>query len=91
MRRGMHQTTRQRNLIKIENLQREWENEREKGRAIEPVDPGNAPLPCYFNTGCGLYMDGITAIEIEEDVIKLVKWSNTSCLANRAKCSTKAR
>lgn len=32
------------------------------------------PAPNYFNTGCGLYSNGITLIEIDDDVIKLVKW-----------------
>lgn len=32
------------------------------------------PSQNYFNTGCGLYSDGITLIEIDDDIIKLVKW-----------------
>jgi UDP-2,3-diacylglucosamine pyrophosphatase LpxH len=32
------------------------------------------PLPCYFNTGCGHFNDGITNIEIEGDKIRLIKW-----------------
>lgn len=32
------------------------------------------PLPCYFNTGCGHFRDGITNIEIEGDKIRLIKW-----------------
>lgn len=32
------------------------------------------PLPCYFNTGCCLYPNGITGIEIENGIIRLVKW-----------------
>jgi len=32
------------------------------------------PAPHYFNTGCTLYSDGLTLIEIENDFIKLVKW-----------------
>lgn len=75
MRRGIHQSTRQRNMGKIEQLERKWEDERDKGRVIEAVDPGKEPLPCYFNSGCGLYTDGITALEIDDDNIRLVKWS----------------
>lgn len=30
--------------------------------------------PYYFNSGCALYSDGITVIEIANDEIKLVKW-----------------
>jgi len=62
-------------LSKIDQLQRELEDEREKGRLIEPVEPERKPLPCYFNTGCGLYSDGLTAIEIDDDDIRLVKWN----------------
>jgi len=38
------------------------------------------PLPCYFNTGCGLYKKGITNIEIEGDKIRLIKWQNDNSL-----------
>jgi UDP-2,3-diacylglucosamine pyrophosphatase LpxH len=63
------------NLRKIAELEMQLEDEKEKGRMIEPTDPGKDPLPCYFNTGCGLYTDGITAIEIDDDEIRLVKWN----------------
>lgn len=72
---GTRFTTKVKNNIKIERLKREWEDERDKGRAIEPAEDEGDPLPCYFNTGCGLYSDGGTAIEIEADTISLVKWS----------------
>jgi UDP-2,3-diacylglucosamine pyrophosphatase LpxH len=36
--------------------------------------PDDDPVPCYFNTGCGLFTGGITAIEIANDEIRLVKW-----------------
>jgi hypothetical protein len=32
------------------------------------------PVPCYFNDGCCGYTNGITCIEIEKDVIRLIKW-----------------
>ena len=38
------------------------------------------PLPCYFNTGCGLYKKGITNIEIEGDKIRLIKWQRDKSL-----------
>lgn len=44
-----------------------------KGRRFDSL--GDNPLPCYFNTGCALYHDGITLIEIVHDNIKLVKWN----------------
>jgi predicted phosphodiesterase len=72
--RGTHESTRRDNFRKIARLEREYEDEKEKGRVIEPPDPGAELLPCYFNCGCGLYTDGITTIEIADDKIKLVKW-----------------
>lgn len=74
--RGTHRKTRQSNLREMSRLRLQWEDEREKGRVIESIDPGQEPLPCYFNTGCGLYSDGVTAIEIADDTISLVKWNN---------------
>lgn len=39
------------------------------------IDIGESnPAPNYFNTGCALYSDGITVIEIVHDTISLVKW-----------------
>jgi hypothetical protein len=33
-------------------------------------------LPAYFNTGCCIFDDGdITAIELEDGVLRLVRWS----------------
>ena len=60
--------------VEINKRSKAVAEERYKGREIEPVDPDGNPLPCYFNTGCALYTDGITAIEIGEGQIKLVKW-----------------
>ncbi len=31
-------------------------------------------IPCYFNTGCCGYTNGITCIEIEKSSIRLIKW-----------------
>jgi UDP-2,3-diacylglucosamine pyrophosphatase LpxH len=70
---------------KIARLEKQWEDEKEKGRVIEPPDPGAEPLPCYFNCGCGLYTDGITTIEIADDEIKLVKWGRDDSGAPRFK------
>ena len=64
----------QRNRTKIEELRREERKERHRKRDIDPTDPHGKPLPCYFNTGCALYTDGITVIEIVHDTIRLVKW-----------------
>ena len=35
------------------------------------------PLPCYFNTGCALYDDGATMVEMDQGEIRLVKWSRS--------------
>jgi UDP-2,3-diacylglucosamine pyrophosphatase LpxH len=42
-------------------------------------DPAPIPIspPCYFNTGCCAFADGdVTAIEIRDGQIKLVRWLN---------------
>jgi hypothetical protein len=74
-RRGIHKSTRTKNLRKIKELESELDDEKDKGRLIEIIDPGKDPLPNYFNTGCGLYTDGITTLEIDHDTIRLVKWN----------------
>lgn len=51
-------------------INRETKNKRD----ILPTEAGGTPLPCYFNTGCGIYEDGITGIEILEGKIRLAKW-----------------
>ena len=58
----------------IARIQAKFEDEKAKGRAIE-IDSTDEPKPCYFNSGCGLYSDGITTIEIGEDRVRLVKWN----------------
>lgn len=39
------------------------------------------PIPCYFNAGSCVFSDGITGIEIDRGLIRLVKWevSDTMC------------
>ena len=48
--------------------------EERMGRHYNRISPTRKPLPCYFNTGCGHFNDGITNIEIEGDKIRLIKW-----------------
>ncbi|NQT24956.1 metallophosphoesterase family protein [candidate division KSB1 bacterium] len=48
--------------------------EQKNKRDILTIDPSGDPLPCYFNTGCGIYSDGLTTLEIENDTIRLIKW-----------------
>jgi UDP-2,3-diacylglucosamine pyrophosphatase LpxH len=57
----------------ISRLEDEYDDEKEKGRAIE-LDSADKQKPCYFNSGCGLYSDGITTLDINNDTIRLVKW-----------------
>lgn len=49
-------------------------DERRKGRDIDIKQTDVELKPCYFNTGCGLYASCITAIELDGDDIRLVKW-----------------
>ncbi len=62
------------NKKKIKELNKNLREEKKKNRDIDPADPGSKPLPCYFNSGCGLFTTGITCLEIEDDEIRLVKW-----------------
>ena len=62
------------NRTEIKSQKKELSKEKREKRLIEPVVLGGKPKPCYFNTGCGLFDDGITGIEIVDDMIKLVKW-----------------
>lgn len=64
----------ERNRREIKRLQDEYLDEKKKKRLIDPAESNGKPKPCYFNTGCGLYSDGITGIEIADDMIKLAKW-----------------
>lgn len=54
---------------------------RRGGRPPQAFEKGRKnPLPCYFNSGCCGYTNGITCIEIEENQIRLVKWRrNDGC------------
>jgi len=61
---------------KIKELGVKISEEEVKGRKITRTEERGKPLPCYFNCGCGLYPDGLTALEIEDDVIRLAKWHN---------------
>lgn len=45
---------------------------RPEGSAFEP--PPLKPVPCYFNTGCCCYTDGLTGLEIDRGRIRLVSW-----------------
>jgi len=59
-------------MVQIDKLNDEISRERKLGREFQSL--GQHPPPHYFNTGCALYTDGITVLEIASNRIKLVKW-----------------
>ncbi|MBA7618892.1 hypothetical protein ES703_26224 [subsurface metagenome] len=66
---------------RIDKLKSELLDEEKKGRKYYRITAkGKEPLPCYFNTGCGLFRKGITNIEIEGDKIRLIKWKKNKSL-----------
>ncbi|MBS3742467.1 MAG: metallophosphoesterase family protein [Candidatus Cloacimonetes bacterium] len=65
------------NLKIIRNKKKLLEEEKHKGRDIDPTESEVEPVPCYFNSGCGLYTDGITNLEIADGEIRLIKWHRT--------------
>jgi len=54
--------------------------EERMGRHYNQLETTGIPLPCYFNTGCGHFRDGITNIEIEGNKIRLIKWQGDNSL-----------
>jgi len=64
----------------IKKLKEDLHSEKKRGRDISPLEAEGEPLPCYFNTGSGLYNKGITNIEIEGDKIRLIKWQSDDSL-----------
>jgi UDP-2,3-diacylglucosamine pyrophosphatase LpxH len=67
---------------RINKLRSELLDEEKKGRKYYRMTAkAKEPLPCYFNTGCGLFKNGITNIEIEGDKIRLIKWKKNKSLS----------
>ena len=64
--------------IKKHNIDKHIEER--MGRHYNQMSLKGKPLPCYFNTGCGHFRDGITNIEIEGDKIRLIKWQRDKSL-----------
>ena len=60
----------------LEESRKAYAEERRRRRVMDPAEPTGDPLPCYFNSGCALYLTGPTNIEIADDRIRLVKWHN---------------
>ncbi|MBN1680136.1 MAG: hypothetical protein JW966_07580 [Anaerolineae bacterium] len=46
-------------------------------------EDGVDPTMYYINDGCCVHSDGITGIEIDRGVIRLVKWATTTSIAGR--------
>ncbi len=64
----------------IRKHKRDLHIEERMGRHYNRLAPAGKLLPCYFNTGCGHFRDGITNIEIEGDKIRLIKWHKDNFL-----------
>ncbi len=62
-------------ISKIEYKRRQLQEELLKGRDIGILDSRNKLKPCYFNTGCAVYTNGFTNIEIADGEIRLRKWN----------------
>ena len=62
----------------LKDLEKAWDTfrrEEAKGRRVTPAGSEPPSHGWYFNTGCGLYTDGITGIEIDNGSVSLVKWN----------------
>lgn len=47
------------------------------------LDPPAELNPCYYNSGCALFKDGITAVELDGEEIRLVKWNRDAAVHPR--------
>lgn len=52
----------------IEELKEDFGKDKEITKEDEPTPPN------YFNIGCGVFKESITAIEIDQGVISLIRW-----------------
>ncbi|MBN1154244.1 metallophosphoesterase family protein [candidate division KSB1 bacterium] len=77
----LDEATRRELKILLKHYRKEKRSEKKKGRDIDELDVDQSPLPCYFNTGSGLFKTGITLIELEHQKIHLVKWNSDSSLS----------
>jgi UDP-2,3-diacylglucosamine pyrophosphatase LpxH len=69
----------------LAGLEAEWQRRLAEERR-KRYDPPPIDLPCYFNTGCCCFPDrDVTAIELADGEIKLVRWLNDRGEA-RAEC-----
>lgn len=59
----------------IDEKRRQLQEELVKGRDIGLLDDADKLKPCYFNSGCAVYANGFTNIEIADGEIRLRKWN----------------
>jgi len=66
-------------IKKIEQIIAESREELGKDKTSSRLEEN--PVPCYFNDGCCVHTNGISGLEIDKGVIRLVKWelSDTAC------------
>lgn len=69
-----HQEEKEKIKEKINQLEGEIQRVLKKSFGLIPPSFDPNPIPCYFNSGCCGYTNGITALEIEPDKIRLIKW-----------------
>jgi len=69
-------------IQRLEETIRQSKEELSEHKTISRLEDN--PPPCYFNDGCCVHTNGITGIEIERGMIRLVKWelSDTICSEN---------
>ncbi len=70
-------------LKQLEELWTIYRVEEAKNRKISPAGSTKDPEPWYYNSGCALYTDGITSLEIENGNIRLVKWNRDATPAKQ--------
>lgn len=69
------------NTLLVEKLEKEIQVRQIMGELMPDF---TAYQPCYFNSGCCCFIDGdITGIEIENEMIKLIKWKNVDGVSTR--------
>lgn len=66
---------------RLEEKETELQEILKKNRGRPPKSIGRGPgqpIPCYFNDGCCGYTNGITCIELDHGMIRLIKWDRKS-------------
>ncbi len=71
----------QKNIRKeIERKKREMKRILQRRQGLWPKSLSlypQLPIPCYFNDGCCGYTNGITCLEIDKGLIRLIKWERS--------------